>query len=110
MRAVRELHAPSQPELRQLVATHIRDLVARRSARRARRGAVANRHQVSARYVQTLFEADGTTFTGYVRDQRLAYAHHMLSNAAFAGHSVSAIAFDAGFGDLSHFNRDFRRR
>ena len=65
---------------------------------------------MSARYVQTLFEADGTTFTGYVRDQRLAYAHHMLSNTAFAGRSVSAIAFDAGFGDLSHFNRDFRRR
>jgi AraC-like DNA-binding protein len=25
-------------------------------------------------------------------------------------HSITAIAFDAGFGDLSYFNRTFRRR
>ncbi|MEN3383321.1 MAG: hypothetical protein V7608_3365, partial [Hyphomicrobiales bacterium] len=28
----------------------------------------------------------------------------------YAGQKISAIAFDAGFGDLSYFNRAFRRR
>jgi AraC-like DNA-binding protein len=34
----------------------------------------------------------------------------MLTHPRYAGMTVSAIAFAAGFGDLSHFNRDFRRR
>jgi AraC-like DNA-binding protein len=34
----------------------------------------------------------------------------MLRDARFADSGISVIAFDAGFGDLSHFNRAFRRR
>jgi AraC-like DNA-binding protein len=34
----------------------------------------------------------------------------MLTDPRYAGATVSAIAFAAGFGDLSHFNRNFRRR
>jgi AraC-like DNA-binding protein len=34
----------------------------------------------------------------------------MLSDPRFAGRAVSTIAYAAGFGDRSHFNRDFRRR
>jgi AraC-like DNA-binding protein len=36
-------------------------------------------------------------------------AHRMLVDERFAG-PISAIAFDSGFSDLSHFNRTFRRR
>jgi AraC-like DNA-binding protein len=71
---------------------------------------VAARHRVSARYIRRLFEGTGTTFRDYVRQQRLALAHRMLSELRNIGHPISAIAFDAGFNDLSYFNRAFRRR
>jgi AraC-like DNA-binding protein len=70
---------------------------------------VASRHRVSPRYVQMLFEGEGTTFSQYVLNQRLARAHRLLTDPRAAGLSITAIAFEAGFSDLSHFNRAFRR-
>jgi AraC-like DNA-binding protein len=72
--------------------------------------AIAARQRVTPRYVQKLFEAEGTTFSQFVRDQRLAQAHRMLVNPAYAGVAVKTIAYDLGFGDLSNFNHAFRRR
>ena len=71
---------------------------------------LAARHGVTPRCVQMLFESDGTTFSRFLLDQRLARAHRMLSNPRLAERTVSTIACEAGFGDLSHFNRAFRRR
>jgi AraC-like DNA-binding protein len=71
---------------------------------------LAERHRVTPRHVQMLFESDGTTFSRFLLDQRLARAHRMLSNPRLAVRAISAIAYEAGFGDLSHFNRAFRRR
>lgn len=71
---------------------------------------IAARHGVTRRYVDMLFEAEGITFSEYVIAQRLARAHRMLSDPRFAHRSINAIALDAGFGDLSYFNRTFRRR
>jgi AraC-like DNA-binding protein len=71
---------------------------------------LARRHRVTPRYVHMLFEAEGRTFSEYVVEQRLAHAHRMLTDARFAGRTVSAIAFEVGFGNLSYFNRVFRRR
>jgi AraC-like DNA-binding protein len=34
----------------------------------------------------------------------------MLTDLNYADRSISAVAFEAGFGDLSYFNRTFRRR
>jgi len=70
---------------------------------------VAMRQQVSSRYVQMLFEQEGTTFSRYVMGQRLVRAHWMLTDPRFADRSITSVAFDAGFGDLSYFNRAFRR-
>ena len=70
---------------------------------------VAGRLGVTPRYVQRLFESEGTTFSEYVTKQRLARAHRMLSNPRLLDLTVTAIAFDVGFGNLSHFNRLFRR-
>ena len=72
--------------------------------------AIAARHHVTPRYVQMLFESEGTTFSRFLHLQRLAVVHGMLRDPRFAERTVSAIALEAGFGDLSHFNRDFRRR
>jgi AraC-like DNA-binding protein len=72
--------------------------------------AVAAREKVSSRYVRKLFEGEGVSFSAYVAGERLARAHAMLASPRFHETPVSAIAFDVGFGDLSYFNRLFRRR
>lgn len=71
---------------------------------------IATQHRVKPRWVQRLFEREGTTFTEYVVEQRLARAYRLLTDPACAGLKISTIALDIGFGDLSYFNRAFRRR
>jgi AraC-like DNA-binding protein len=72
--------------------------------------AVASSLNVTPRYVQRLFEADGTTFSDFLTNQRLARAHRMLCEPQTSQSAISNIAYDVGFGDLSYFNRRFRRR
>ncbi|WP_027551636.1 AraC family transcriptional regulator [Bradyrhizobium sp. Cp5.3] len=70
---------------------------------------VAQELGVTPRYLQRLFEADGKTFSSFLIEQRLKRAHRMLRKPEFAERPVSSIAYDVGFGDLSYFNRCFRR-
>lgn len=72
-------------------------------------GTVAKRQQISDSYIRKLFENEGTSFSDFVLGRRLERARRMLTNPALAGRSVASIAFDAGFGDLSYFNRTFKR-
>jgi AraC-like DNA-binding protein len=85
------------------------DIAARLSDQGLAVGSVAARHGITPRYVQMLFEADGTTFTHYVLNRRLALAHRLLTDPRHARSTVTAVALAAGFGDLSSFNRAFRR-
>jgi AraC-like DNA-binding protein len=71
---------------------------------------VAQRHNVTPRYVQKLFEESGETFTEFVVAQRLVRANRLLCDPQLADRTLTAIAFESGFGDLSYFNRAFRRR
>jgi AraC-like DNA-binding protein len=86
------------------------DMLARAGDRNLSLAAVAARSNISPRAVQLLFETEGITFSQFLLGERLARAHRMLTHPRYAATTVSAIAFAAGFGDLSHFNRDFRRR
>ena len=70
----------------------------------------ATTHGVTARYFQKLFEAEGRTFSDYLLERRLERAYQALRNGREAQRSVSSIAFDVGFGDLSYFNRTFKKR
>jgi AraC-like DNA-binding protein len=70
---------------------------------------VAANLNVTPRYVQRLFEADGTTFSEFLMGQRLTRAHRLLCDPNFSHAAISTIAYDVGFGDLSYFNRRFRR-
>ena len=72
--------------------------------------ALAARHACTARLIQRLFEAEGTTFTEYVLAQRLARAHRLLIDPRRDLHKISAVAYDCGFNDVSYFNRAFRRQ
>jgi AraC-like DNA-binding protein len=73
-------------------------------------GNVASHVGVTTRYLQKLFEDDGSTFSSYLLSQRLARAHRMLSEPDLSERPVGSIAYEVGFGDLSYFNRCFRRR
>jgi AraC-like DNA-binding protein len=71
---------------------------------------VGRDHKVSARYVQKLFERDGTTFNNYLSGLRLEEARRRISNPELAHLPITEIVFDAGFNDLSTFYRLFRKR
>jgi len=129
----------ADPQLGRLSATHVHDLIAlaigatnegrqiarQRGMRAARLEAIkadliqdatlaldqlAARQGISPRYVQMLFEEAGTTFSDFALERRLDAARRMLSGPRYATWSVTDIALEAGFGDLSHFNRSFKRR
>ena len=70
---------------------------------------VASHLGVTPRYLQRLFESEGTTFSEFLLAQRLSRAHRMLTERRLAQSAVATIAYDAGFGDLSYFNRSFKR-
>lgn len=128
-----------EPALARLAATHVYDLMALaigatdearaiargRGVRAARLAAIrsdlerdatlpidqiARRQGVSTRCVQMLFEEQGTTFSEFALERRLGAALGMLTSPRYAAWTIAGIAFEAGFGDLSHFNRRFRRR
>ena len=71
---------------------------------------VAARHGITVRYLHKLFENEARSFSGFVLDRRLDLAHRLLRDPRYAALTVSRVAHDAGFGDLSYFNRTFRRR
>jgi len=71
--------------------------------------AIAARQRVTPRYIHKLFAGEGTTFSEFVLGQRLVHAHRLLSDPRHAGRALSSIAFEIGVGDLSYFNRAFRR-
>lgn len=85
-------------------------IVAHSSRRDLSVSAVATSLSVTPRYVQRLFEADGTTFSEFLTGQRLARAHRLLCEPSSSPTAISTIAYDVGFGDLSYFNRCFRRQ
>jgi AraC-like DNA-binding protein len=70
---------------------------------------LAARHGVTQRYLSMLFENETETLSEYVLRQRLIRAHRMLVDPRQAGRTVSSIAYEVGFGDVSYFNRVFRR-
>ncbi|MBX9646087.1 MAG: helix-turn-helix domain-containing protein [Xanthobacteraceae bacterium] len=71
--------------------------------------ALAARHDVTPRYVQMLFEREGTTLSEFMLLQRLAAAHRMLCDPAQDHRRIADIALAVGFGDISYFNRMVRR-
>lgn len=142
VRMIEAGEAIASPEVRQLVTTHVHDLVAlafgvtrdrealigargKRAGRLAAIkqdilsnladptlsvGKVARRQGLTPRYIHKIFEAHGASFSEFVVGQRLERVHRMLCDRRFDHLSISDIALHVGFGDLSYFNRTFRRR
>ena len=86
------------------------DIAANISRRDLTIDAVAARHNISPSYLRKLLEIDGVNFTDLVLEKRLLRARRLLSDPRYADRRISDIALAAGFGDISYFNRAFRRR
>jgi AraC-like DNA-binding protein len=65
---------------------------------------------VTPRYVHLLLEESGQSFTYHVLEQRLEKAVALLRDPRMRHRKIADIAAEAGFTDLSYFNRAFRRR
>ncbi|MBV8840098.1 MAG: AraC family transcriptional regulator [Alphaproteobacteria bacterium] len=72
--------------------------------------AVAASEGISDSYVRKLFESEGTSFSDFVLAQRLARVHRLLTDSRQSNRSIASLAFSVGFGDVSYFNKTFRRR
>jgi AraC-like DNA-binding protein len=72
--------------------------------------AVAARHHITPRQVQRLFESEGITFSDYLLEQRLNRALDILRDERLVRATINSVAYQCGFGEISYFNRTFRRR
>ena len=71
--------------------------------------AIARSLGVTPRYVHLLLEETGKSFTHHVLARRLETAAALLRDPRWQARRISDIAAEAGFTDLSYFNRSFRR-
>lgn len=69
---------------------------------------LAARFNITPRKLQRLFQSDGTTLTGWIRDQRLTRCARDLRDPRYASRSVTDIASAWGFTELSYFSRAFK--
>jgi AraC-like DNA-binding protein len=64
---------------------------------------------ITPRYVHLLLEETGRSFTHHVLGRRLEKAAALLRDPQWRHRKIADIAAEAGFTDLSYFNRAFRR-
>jgi AraC-like DNA-binding protein len=69
---------------------------------------VASAHHISHRYLQKLFESEGTTVTEWIRHRRLVHCSRELVDPRFVSAPISTIAARWGLVDASHFSKIFR--
>lgn len=72
--------------------------------------AAARDQNISPRYLQRLIETTASTFSAHVNELRLQQARVLLTDPRYRDNRISDIALRAGFSDIAHFNRSFRRR
>lgn len=71
---------------------------------------LATNFRCSERYVHRLFATTGRSVGEHLNDKRIDACASKLLNKNFAHETIAEIAFAAGFRDISHFNRLFKRR
>lgn len=71
---------------------------------------VAKTFGISLRTLHKRFESAGQSFSDWVTERRLETCREALSDPRQTHQNISEIAYRAGFNDLSHFCRLFKRR
>jgi AraC family transcriptional activator of tynA and feaB len=66
--------------------------------------------RMSVRTVHLRFERMGTTFGSWVLSERLDTCKLALENSLLSKQTISEIAFDRGFREISHFSKTFKSR
>lgn len=69
---------------------------------------VAAAFGLSTRSLHSLFESEPVTLGRYIRGQRVRACREALASGAALGRSLTDLALDFGFYDLSHMTRSFR--
>jgi AraC-like DNA-binding protein len=72
--------------------------------------AVAKLFGITPRYVHLLLEETGKSFTHHLLERRLERAAMLLRDPHWRQRKIAEVAAEAGFTDLSYFNRAFRGR
>jgi AraC-like DNA-binding protein len=70
---------------------------------------IAGRLGITPRYLRMLLEETGRSFSEHLLAKRLERAAALLREERWQRRRIADIAFACGFGDLSYFNRSFRR-
>ncbi len=91
-------------------AAILREIEGRKSDLELSAATVARRLGITPRYVHLLLEETGRSFTHHVLEKRLDKAAALLRSPLWRTRKIAEIAAQAGFNDLSYFNRAFRRR
>jgi AraC family transcriptional activator of tynA and feaB len=73
-------------------------------------GAITCHTGLSDRYINSLFEDEGTSLMRYIWKRRLENCRKDMQNPVYVGHRLSDIAFGWGFNDAAHFSRAFKRQ
>jgi AraC family transcriptional regulator, positive regulator of tynA and feaB len=71
---------------------------------------IARAHNISKRYLHTLFAMTGTSVGIWIREQRLNRAYSDLANSRLQDATVTDIALRHGFNDAPHFSRKFKAK
>lgn len=71
---------------------------------------VSRELRLSPRYINRLFETEDTSLSRYIWRRRLERTAENLRDPTLRCRSISLIAMDNGFNDLSHFSKAFRLR
>ncbi|MFV3131915.1 helix-turn-helix domain-containing protein [Niveispirillum sp. KHB5.9] len=71
---------------------------------------IASRMKLSQRYLRAIFANEQETVSAYILRHRLEQCARQIGDPAWAGHSITEIAFGWGFNSAPHFSRTFRDR
>ncbi len=71
---------------------------------------IAASSHISLSYLYSLFNDDATTVGQFIQSKRLQRAYEILVADARGHRTVSEIAYEVGFKNVSHFSRSFSRR
>lgn len=64
---------------------------------------------LSTRYINQLFNEEGTSMMRFLSEQRLILSQQLLMSRLYQHSSISELAMQAGFTNLSHFSRLFHQ-